>query len=143
MSYDINYSTTVIVAGAPGHSSGEGKIFVMDGGYIEGACLDILTSLVPRNGALFGSALSGSSDGLVIVGAPEEDVASNAEQGRVYLYSLTDRDEDVDGLYVGMEIYLGTDPYSNDTDGDTWYDGEEVMYGTDPLDPESFPEDQG
>lgn len=43
-------------------------------------------------------------------------------------------DDDGDGLTLGEEQDLGTDPDLADTDGDGYTDGDEVEYGTDPTD---------
>jgi hypothetical protein len=125
------------VIGAPGQSSEQGTVFLY-AKYREG-CLDILSSPQPESGGSFGSALSGSQDGFLAVGAPKEDVPGYVDQGKVYLLNLQQRDSDGDSLFIGMELLLGTDPNLSDTDGDYYDDGIEVMFGTDPLDPDSDP----
>ena len=100
----------------------------MNGETSGGGCVDILASSTPQSGARFGSAISGSRDGFLTVGAPDEDVAAYTSQGRVYLFFLEDRDWDGDVLPVGLEIYLGTDPENSDTDGDDWPDGIEYLF---------------
>jgi hypothetical protein len=47
-----------------------------------------------------------------------------------------DNDRDRDGLLLGAELSLGTNPADPDTDGDGYLDGDEVNEGTDPLDAE-------
>jgi hypothetical protein len=50
-----------------------------------------------------------------------------------------DPDSDDDGRNDGEEVLAGTDPLDPDSDDDGWNDGEEVLAGTDPLDPGSHP----
>ncbi len=50
------------------------------------------------------------------------------------MVSNPNADSDGDGLTDGLEVALGTDPFSADTDGDGFSDSEEVAAGSDPLD---------
>jgi len=166
--FSINRPYTVpamLAVGAPGQDvevhfgqtsdKDEGMVFLFMGlpprewynPWGEAVSVGYLTSPQPQSEAGFGHSMALSGDyidqsAMLAVSAPWEDVNSLVDQGRVYLFNLSQNDvddNDGDGLYNQWELFFGTDPLEPDTDGDGILDGDELTSGSDPLDLLSTP----
>ena len=91
----VSSDGSTVVVGAPnatvGSTSGQGAVYVFTepaGGWASGTQTAMLTSSSGTTGDEFGVSVAVSGDGsTVVVGAPEETVGSNADQGSAYVYS--------------------------------------------------------
>jgi hypothetical protein len=144
-----NASQAMLAVGAPGQDVGahfsetgdkdEGMVYLFMGSstprsygqpWGEAVSVGYLTSPRPQDGAAFGHsmALSGSylDRAMLAVSAPWEDVNGVIDQGRVYLFNLSQydvADSDGDGLYDAWEHFFGTNTDDSDTDDDGILDG--------------------
>jgi hypothetical protein len=121
----------MLAVGAPGQGPDEGMVFLFAGSpprdwrspWVEAASVGYLFSPNPQDGAAFGHAMASNGSyydqAMLAVSAPWQDVSGRMDQGRVYLFNLSQyevADNDGDGLYDSWERFFGSDP--NDADGD-------------------------
>ncbi len=88
---------------------------------------------VPLNAALINALSAGEHTFTASVVNPQTGRYAETTFSLLVLSSVTDSDDDGDGLTYSAEKALGTDPGNADTDADGLSDGAETALGTDPI----------